>query len=241
MPPNVWLHGSQSTITGVVRNGQHAARLSWFDVSMRWVLTTPLGAPVEPEVNSTLAIVSGVIWANARSSAGERGVRASCAAGSSSSAPSGPSVPCSVSAANAGPNHTESSANTKPGRSCAATSRSRRKLVDCSEYADDTGATGTPACIAPSPISAAAMLLSDRIITGRSAVAPRSSRLLAMPSTEASASPYDSRLHPPAASRSARNVASGVWRAQRTSQSPTQRAGSPGGTGDSSTSPPGVR
>src|SRR6185369_9264567 len=82
LPPNVWLHGSQSTITGggrpgTDRNGQHAARPSWFEVSIRWVLTTPLGAPVEPEVNRTLAIVSGAICENVRSSAGERVVRAS--------------------------------------------------------------------------------------------------------------------------------------------------------------------
>src|ERR1700753_2362264 len=85
LPPNVWLHGSQSTITGGVRarNGQHAARLSWFAVSMRWVLTTPLGVAVEPEVNRILARVSGGSGANARARAaawaGELGARARAA------------------------------------------------------------------------------------------------------------------------------------------------------------------
>ena len=37
---------------------------------MRWVLITPLGWPVEPEVNRILATVSGPTLANAASTAG---------------------------------------------------------------------------------------------------------------------------------------------------------------------------
>ena len=33
--------------------------IAWFEHSMRWVLITALGFPVEPEVNRNLAIVSG--------------------------------------------------------------------------------------------------------------------------------------------------------------------------------------
>ncbi len=43
---------------------------------MRWVLITPLGRPVEPEVNSTLATVSGVRSAKAASTCGVGAVAA---------------------------------------------------------------------------------------------------------------------------------------------------------------------
>src|SRR6185503_5136784 len=72
LPPNVWFHGSQSTITGgrSVRNVQAAAMLSWFEHSMRWVLITPLGSPVDPDVKRILATVSGPTAAKAASTAG---------------------------------------------------------------------------------------------------------------------------------------------------------------------------
>ena len=68
LPPKVWFHGSQSTITGgwSVRKVQAAAALSWLAHIMRWVLITPLGWPVEPEVKRILATVSGPTRANAR-------------------------------------------------------------------------------------------------------------------------------------------------------------------------------
>ena len=72
LPPKVWFQGSQSTITGgwSVRKVQAAAALSWLAHIMRWVLMTPLGWPVEPEVKSILATVSGPTCPNARSTAG---------------------------------------------------------------------------------------------------------------------------------------------------------------------------
>ena len=76
LPPKVWLQAAspRRRDAGSLRNGQQAARLSWLAVNMRWVLTTPLGRPVEPEVNSTLAMVSGPSAAKARSHALDRGV-----------------------------------------------------------------------------------------------------------------------------------------------------------------------
>jgi len=69
LPPKVWLQGSQSTTTGgrSRKNGQPAAMASWFVASMRCVLTTPFGAPVEPEVNKIFATVSAPVLANAES------------------------------------------------------------------------------------------------------------------------------------------------------------------------------
>ena len=45
LPPNVWLHGSQSTSIGgsSARNGQIAWSIAWFEHSIRWVLMTPFG------------------------------------------------------------------------------------------------------------------------------------------------------------------------------------------------------
>src|SRR5215813_4499861 len=60
LPPAVWCHGDQSTIT----DGSSAKKAScerimaWFEHHMRWVLITAFGAPVEPEVNRSLTIVS---------------------------------------------------------------------------------------------------------------------------------------------------------------------------------------
>src|SRR5215475_7110645 len=58
--PKVWLHGNQSTTTGgsSVTKAKPDPSIAWFEQSMRWVLMTPLGLPVEPEVNRNLAIVS---------------------------------------------------------------------------------------------------------------------------------------------------------------------------------------
>ena len=46
---------------------------------MRWVLMTPLGVPVEPEVNRSLAIVSGPTLACAASTSGRRPPLRACA------------------------------------------------------------------------------------------------------------------------------------------------------------------
>ena len=66
--PKVWLQGSQSTTTGgsSATKAKPAAIIAWFEHSMRWVLITAFGLPVEPEVNRNLAIVSGVTLARAR-------------------------------------------------------------------------------------------------------------------------------------------------------------------------------
>src|SRR5260370_19043487 len=69
LPPKVWFHGSQSTSTcgRSSRNGQTHAYCSWLTVSMRWVLITPLGVPVEPEVKRIFAMVPGPMPAKASS------------------------------------------------------------------------------------------------------------------------------------------------------------------------------
>ena len=69
LPPKVWLHGSQSISVGgsAAKLGLTPRSIAWFDVIIRWVLITPLGVPVEPEVNRSLAIVSGPTFAWARS------------------------------------------------------------------------------------------------------------------------------------------------------------------------------
>src|SRR5215831_11574066 len=60
LAPKVWFQGSQSSSTSGAssRNGQIWASCCWFAVSMPWVLMTPLGRLVEPEVNRNLAMVS---------------------------------------------------------------------------------------------------------------------------------------------------------------------------------------
>src|SRR5215510_5942824 len=67
--PNVWFHGTQSTSTGgrSSRKGHTCAAICWFEQSMRWVLTTPFGVPVEPEVKRIFAIASGPMRAKASS------------------------------------------------------------------------------------------------------------------------------------------------------------------------------
>ena len=71
LPPKVWFQGSQSTSTRrcAVTNGQVCSAIIWLAHIIRCVLMTPFGMPVEPEVNSTLATVSGPTAANARSTA----------------------------------------------------------------------------------------------------------------------------------------------------------------------------
>src|SRR3954467_7246581 len=80
LAPNVWLHGSQSRITNspcaCSRNDQVCALACWLDVSMRWVLITAFGVPVEPEVNRNFAMVSGPTAANAVATASDSVVAA---------------------------------------------------------------------------------------------------------------------------------------------------------------------
>ena len=60
LPPKTWFHGSQSTSTGgsSARKAMHWRIICWLAHHMRWVVITPLGALVEPEVKRNLAIVS---------------------------------------------------------------------------------------------------------------------------------------------------------------------------------------
>ena len=72
LPPKVWFHGSQSTSTGgsSARKPMHWRSICWLAQSMRWVLITPLGALVLPDVNRNLAMVSGPTAACAAASVG---------------------------------------------------------------------------------------------------------------------------------------------------------------------------
>ena len=83
LPPKVWFHGSQSTSTGGVspRLGKHCRIICWLLHSIRWVLITPFGSLVEPEVNRNFAIVSGPTCACAASTAAVGAVASSSSNG----------------------------------------------------------------------------------------------------------------------------------------------------------------
>src|SRR6186713_1190766 len=72
LPPAVWFHGSQQHSTGgsAARKRKWERIITWFEHSIRWVLMTPFGLPVEPEVKSTLAMVSPSTRSRAASTAG---------------------------------------------------------------------------------------------------------------------------------------------------------------------------
>ena len=55
--------------------GVDAPSIAWFEVIIFWVLMTPLGEPVEPEVNSSFATVSGSTFACAASTCVAGGFR----------------------------------------------------------------------------------------------------------------------------------------------------------------------
>src|ERR1043165_6411655 len=107
---------------------------------MRCVLMTALGAPVDPDVNRNLAIVSGPTASCAASTAG---VTASSSRPTSS--PYTTSTPAGTAAAIAGAYAPRCDAYTSPGVSSSTIPRSRAKSVDSSEYAGEIGAYGTPA------------------------------------------------------------------------------------------------
>src|SRR5882724_4503809 len=65
-----------NSVCGFSRNVQVCALACWLEVSMRWMLMTAFGAPVEPEVNRNFAIVSGVMAAKAFATSGVSGVAA---------------------------------------------------------------------------------------------------------------------------------------------------------------------
>src|SRR6185295_16897057 len=79
LAPKVWLHGNQSRITRSLtwsRKLQVCALACWLEVSIRCVLITAFGVPVEPDVNRNFAIVSGVTAAKAVATSGDSGVAA---------------------------------------------------------------------------------------------------------------------------------------------------------------------
>ena len=128
LPPNVWLHGSQSTMTGraLVRNGHTCSIICMLAVSIRCVFSTPLGIPVEPEVKRIFAIPSGASPANAAARPGPGAV----AARSESRRAPGRSPAATIAgtspiASSAGPNRPASSANTAPGAIRSVTARIR--------------------------------------------------------------------------------------------------------------------
>ena len=192
-PPNVWLHGSQSTTTGgrVANRGQSWRMACWFEQSIRWVLTTPFGLPVDPDVKRIFAIVSGPTATLARSSEAPGAVlRRSLtvvAFGALFFVTSG--TPGQRGRDGAAAKRAGSSTYATPGPTTSTIARSFAKSRDASEYAGDTGAAGTPACIAASCTSAWSMPLSERRRTGRSGAAPRSRSPCAIARTEAIASP----------------------------------------------------
>jgi hypothetical protein len=77
LPPKVWLQGSQSTSTGFScsRKRHTWAIICMLAHSMRWVLITTLGWPVEPEVSRYLAWSSGRMASKACFTAGLSAVR----------------------------------------------------------------------------------------------------------------------------------------------------------------------
>jgi hypothetical protein len=105
--------------------------------SIRCVLMTPFGRPVEPEVKSTLAIVSGPTRSRASSTAGvtsaaraANGVTGTCAGALvdvTTSVPGGST--CASARSKAAP----SAAKTRPGPSRSTICRSAVKSFACSE------------------------------------------------------------------------------------------------------------
>src|SRR5687768_11841214 len=73
LPPAVWFQGSQQHRTGgsSPRNGSTDRIMTWFEHSIRWVLMTPFGRPVDPDVNKTFAIVSAPTRSRAASTAAD--------------------------------------------------------------------------------------------------------------------------------------------------------------------------
>ena len=136
LPPKVWLHGSQSTITGrsVRRNGQACRIICWLAASIRWVLSTPFGVPVEPEVNRIFAIESPVTAARAAATPGPGTVAMRSASRSAPGrAPVRTMAGTGLTASSAAANRSASSAKTAPGRIIAVIARILAWSWLCSE------------------------------------------------------------------------------------------------------------
>src|SRR3954471_4222156 len=66
LPPMVWFHGIQSSTFAIGPSGLRGRTciiIAALAHIISWVLMTALGMPVDPEVNSNLPTVSGVILA----------------------------------------------------------------------------------------------------------------------------------------------------------------------------------
>ena len=144
LPPNVWFQGSQSTSTGGsrCRSGKHWRIICWLLQIMRWVLITPFGSLVEPEVNRNLAIVSGPTFACAASTCAVARVASRSANASVLRPATAPVVsttgvsggrPCSNAASIAFENASPSAANTMPGVSTPTMCRSLPWSCESSE------------------------------------------------------------------------------------------------------------
>ena len=136
LPPKVWLHGSQSTITGrsAARNGHTWRIICWLADSIRWVLSTPFGVPVEPEVNRILAIASGASAAKAARTAGPGAVARSASSGSAPGRlPAPMTAGTGLTASSAAAKAPASSANAAPGRISSVIARIRAWSRLCSE------------------------------------------------------------------------------------------------------------
>jgi len=208
LPPNVWLHGSQSSSTGgsSSRNGQTCRICCWLAAICPCVLRTPFGVPVEPDVKRIFAM-------SVRPSAAQRASTSSVGAAPNSSWVSAPgrSRPSTArppaTASTAGPNGPPS-ATTTPGSARSAMARSFSWSLLCSAYATLVGTTGEPTVSAASVMARCSRLLPDSTMTGRPA-SPRSSRPWASRSASARSSPQLPLVHPPSAARSATSSRSG--------------------------------
>ena len=94
-----------------------------------------------------------------------------------------------LTASSAAANRSASSANTAPGRISPVIALIRAWSWLCSEYATLTGATGTPAVMAPRVSSRWSTPLPDSTSSGRPGPSPRSSSAWPMASAAATASP----------------------------------------------------
>jgi len=115
---------------------------------LRWVLITAFGVPVEPEVNRNLAMVSGVMAANAFATSDVSGV-AAIARNAIASPPSPLTMVAECSgaiAASAAAKGLAPETKIAPGPSNLIMPFSLSKSLDISEYAGEIAAVGTPTC-----------------------------------------------------------------------------------------------
>ena len=154
LPALMWLQGIHSRLCGTRSGSSGSVRSpSWPAITpaiMPKVCGTPLGMPVDPEVNSTLATEA---WLSVSRAAATAGVGVVAVSSASATAPS--PVPSAVTKASSGcwarsvwrarSYSAPDCAKTTRGRTTAAQCRSLAWSVEISELAGLIGATGTPA------------------------------------------------------------------------------------------------